>query len=186
MTEFCFSTPRIIMQRCFASMTTATPLGCRAVIKRVGDLRGELLLDLQAAREDIDDARDFREPDHFPVRDVSDMRFADKRQQMMFAHRVKLDVFDEHDLARIRMEDRLVDDLIQILPVAIGQKLKGPRRAAGVFSKPSRCGSSPTASSRSRGTSAPGWPAWRRRISGSRDAPLRRLQLAFVVLQRRC
>src|SRR5205814_4978617 len=27
-TEFCFSTPRIIMQRCLASMTTATPPGC--------------------------------------------------------------------------------------------------------------------------------------------------------------
>ena len=29
MTEFCFSTPRIIMQRCFASTTTATPDGCK-------------------------------------------------------------------------------------------------------------------------------------------------------------
>src|SRR5438309_8370168 len=29
MTEFCFSTPRIIMQRCFASTTTATPEGCK-------------------------------------------------------------------------------------------------------------------------------------------------------------
>ena len=25
--EFCFSTPRIIMQKCMASMTTPTPLG---------------------------------------------------------------------------------------------------------------------------------------------------------------
>src|SRR5438552_4086037 len=29
MIEFCFSTPRIIMQRCFASTTTATPDGSR-------------------------------------------------------------------------------------------------------------------------------------------------------------
>src|SRR5207253_8793418 len=29
MTEFCFPTPRIIMQRCFASTTTATPEGSR-------------------------------------------------------------------------------------------------------------------------------------------------------------
>ena len=26
--EFCFSTPRIIMQKCAASMTTPTPVGC--------------------------------------------------------------------------------------------------------------------------------------------------------------
>src|SRR6266478_508703 len=32
MIEFCFSTPRIIMQRCFASTTTATPLGSRQFI----------------------------------------------------------------------------------------------------------------------------------------------------------
>ena len=33
MTEFCFSTPRIIMQRCFASITTATPAGWSACIR---------------------------------------------------------------------------------------------------------------------------------------------------------
>src|SRR5438105_15662274 len=32
MTEFCFSTPLIIMERCFASITTAAPLGCRHFI----------------------------------------------------------------------------------------------------------------------------------------------------------
>src|SRR5438128_1304973 len=32
MIEFCFSTPRIIMQRCFASTTTATPFGSRQFI----------------------------------------------------------------------------------------------------------------------------------------------------------
>jgi hypothetical protein len=31
MTEFCFSTPRIIMQRCLDSITTATPVGLIAV-----------------------------------------------------------------------------------------------------------------------------------------------------------
>src|SRR5437667_8951750 len=33
MIEFCFSTPRIIMQRCFASTTTATPFGSRQSIR---------------------------------------------------------------------------------------------------------------------------------------------------------
>ena len=33
-----FFTPRIDMQRCSASMTTITPLGCRALLDRLGDL----------------------------------------------------------------------------------------------------------------------------------------------------
>ena len=37
--------------------------------ERVGDLGGELFLDLQPPREDIDDPRDFREPDDFAVRE---------------------------------------------------------------------------------------------------------------------
>ena len=36
--EFCFSTPRIDMQRCVASMTTATPSGAILLANRVGDL----------------------------------------------------------------------------------------------------------------------------------------------------
>ena len=76
MTEFCFSTPRIIMQRCFASITTATPDRMEGLHERVGDLGGELFLDLQAAGEDIDDARDFGETDHFAVGDVGDVGLA--------------------------------------------------------------------------------------------------------------
>ena len=60
MTEFCFSTPRIIMQRCFASITTATPARMQRLHERVSDLRRQLFLDLQPPREDIDDARNFR------------------------------------------------------------------------------------------------------------------------------
>ena len=49
----------------------------------------------------------------------------------MFAHRVKLDVFDQNDLARVRIENRVVDDVVQTLPVAVGQELEGAGGAIG-------------------------------------------------------
>ena len=41
-------TPRVVMQSCVASITTATPCGLSTSLSAVGDLRGHLLLDLQA------------------------------------------------------------------------------------------------------------------------------------------
>ena len=101
MTEFCFSTPRIIMQRCLASMTTATPDGCSACMSASAICVVSCSWICKPAREDIDDARDFGKADHFSVGDIGHMRFADEREQMMLAHRIKLDVFDQNDLARV-------------------------------------------------------------------------------------
>ena len=50
---------------------------------------------------------------------------------MMFAQRIKLDVFDQNDLACSGLENRPVDDLIEILPIALREKLQGARRAIG-------------------------------------------------------
>src|SRR4051812_17363300 len=83
----------------------------QAFHQRVGNLNRELLLDLKSPRENIDNARDLRKSDHFSVRNISDVRPADERKQMMLAHRVELDVFDENDLARFRTEDRAVNNL---------------------------------------------------------------------------
>jgi hypothetical protein len=44
--EFCFSTPRIIMQRWDASITTPTPTGWHGLLDRLGDLTRQALLDL--------------------------------------------------------------------------------------------------------------------------------------------
>ena len=48
---------------------------------------------------------------------------------MMLAHGVKLDVLHEHNLARVRLENRAVNYLIEALTIAVGQKLEGARRA---------------------------------------------------------
>src|SRR6267143_1911755 len=43
---------------------------------------------------------------------------------MMLAHRVKFDVFDENDLARIRIENRAVDDILDTLTITLGEKFE--------------------------------------------------------------
>ncbi len=136
MTEFCFSTPRIIMQRCFASITTATPRGCSACISASAICVVRLFLDLQSTREHIHNPRDFGKANDFSVGNISDVRLADKRKQMVLAHRIKLDVFDENDLARFRIEDRIVDHLIEVLPITGSQKFECARCATRGFKQP--------------------------------------------------
>ena len=87
--------------------------------QRLGDLSGEILLDLQSPRVNIDNARDFGEADDFSIRNVSDVRAPDKGQKMVLAQRIELDVFDQDDLARFGIEDRIVDNVIEILPIAL-------------------------------------------------------------------
>src|SRR5262245_6836918 len=57
-------------------------------LERLGDLLGETLLDLEAPREDVDDARDLREPDDAPVGDVGDVHAPVEGQQVVLAQAV--------------------------------------------------------------------------------------------------
>ena len=56
--ECCFSTPRIIMQKCWASQYDPDTLGSKMLLQTASDFLGEPFLDLQPARQRIDDARD--------------------------------------------------------------------------------------------------------------------------------
>ena len=97
----------------------------------VGNLNRELFLNLQPARENIDNARDLGKSDYFPVRNVGDVGASDERKQVMLAHGIELDVFDQHNLARFRTEDCAVDDLVQVLAISVGKKLECARRSGG-------------------------------------------------------
>src|SRR5215470_16422557 len=101
----------------------------QAFHQRVRNLNGELLLNLQPARENIDNARNFGKADDLSIRDVSHVRAADEWQQMMFAHRVKFDVLHQNDLACFRAEDRVVNNFIEVLMISVGEKFEGKRRA---------------------------------------------------------
>ena len=48
---------------------------------------------------------------------------------MMFAQGVKLNVLDQDNLARIRLENRIVNNLIEVLPITLREKFECSRRA---------------------------------------------------------
>jgi hypothetical protein len=57
----------------------------KTIHERLGDLCGKILLDLQTARVDIDDAGDLGEANDFSIWNVGHMRAANEREQMMLA-----------------------------------------------------------------------------------------------------
>ena len=81
--EFCFSTPRIIMQRCWASITTPTPEGWIASSSAFADLDGEPLLHLETARDAVDEPRDLREPDDPPLGQVGDVALPEEGEHVV-------------------------------------------------------------------------------------------------------
>ena len=102
--------------------------GLQAIHERLGDLGCKILLDLQTPREDIDNARHFGEANHFPIWKVSNMRATGEGQQMVLAQRIKLNVFDQNNLTGTRFENGPVDDLIEILPITLCEKLQRASR----------------------------------------------------------
>ena len=105
------------------------------IVQGVRDLVGQALLDLQAAREHIHDARDLAQADDFLARDIGDMRLADKGQHMVLAHRRVVDIGD-HDhfaLAVFHVKQRAVDDRLDILPVAVEHLVVHAGDAGGRF-----------------------------------------------------
>ena len=128
--EFCFSTPRIIMQKCAASITTPTPVGLQDVHDGVGDLVGEPLLHLEPPGEDVHDPGHLGQPEDLAVGDVGDVRPAEERQQVVLAERVELDVA-HHDHALVALlEHRVADRVGHRHPVALGEAAERRLRPA--------------------------------------------------------
>src|SRR6266478_3260092 len=48
---------------------------------------------------------------------------------MMFAQRIQLNVLYQNDLACIRFEHRIVNDFVEVLPIALREKFQRPRSA---------------------------------------------------------
>jgi len=59
-----------------------------------------------------------------------------KGRQMVLAQRINLNVFDQDDLTRTRLGKRPVDDLIEILPIALCEKLSAPPPDLGFVGDP--------------------------------------------------
>ena len=102
-------TPRMLMQRCSASMSTSAPVGCRDASMARGWLKSiSPLLQLRTRRHLAHHARQLAQPGDVTVvtRDVGHVRAPVERQQMVLADRVEVDVLDEHHLAMVVSGDR--------------------------------------------------------------------------------
>src|SRR5438552_17827626 len=97
--------------------------------ERLSDLSSKIFLNLQATRETNHNARHLGKANHFPIRDIGDVRPSDERKQMMLTQGIKLDILDQNDLARIRLENSVINDLVEVLPITLREKFQGARCA---------------------------------------------------------
>src|ERR1700761_6562557 len=72
-------------------------------VNRVCDLLGEALLQLGTGRQRLDHPRNLAEADDALRRNVGDMRHPHERQQVVLAHRTKLDVANQHEFAEFTL-----------------------------------------------------------------------------------
>ncbi len=114
------------------------------LLDAVADLDRQPLLHLQPARIGIDHARDLRQADDLAVRNVGDVRLAEKRQHVMLAQRIDLDVLDDHHLLVFFLEHRRAQNFRRLEIVAVGQELQRLGHALGRLLQALRAsGSSP-------------------------------------------
>ena len=116
------------MQRCFASITTATPVGCNVFMSASAICNGEVLLDLERLAKTSTMRATFESPITLPLgcrrRAPCDERTGDDART---SNRARC-------LSRARFRSRRNrrwprDDGLEALPVAVGEELKGARGA---------------------------------------------------------
>src|SRR5258708_34390344 len=89
-----------------------------------GDLSGEAFLNLEAAGEEFDQARDFAEADYFAVGNVGDMDFSEERQQVVLTEAEHFEVFDDHHLVEGAGEEAAFEKRFSIFGVAAAEELQ--------------------------------------------------------------
>jgi MFS family permease len=93
--------------------------------ERFRNLVGHPLLDLQPSRKHIYEPGNLAQADHPRTGDVSDVALAEKRQQVVLAQAVEVDILDDHHLVVIDGEERVVQHLVDVGVIAAGQKAQG-------------------------------------------------------------
>ena len=134
--EFCFSTPRIIMQRCCASMTTPTPCGSRAdrIVLAIWDVRRSWTC---SRRLKTSTSRTILlSPMIFPLGDIGDMTTAKKGKKMVFAHAEHVDILHDDHLIVILAKEGIVQHLVRVLGIALREELEGFFHPLGRLFKP--------------------------------------------------
>src|SRR5215470_10861632 len=93
-------------------------------LNRLGDLRGETFLDLQTPRENFDQPRNLAQTNYFALRDVGDVNFAKKGQQVVLAKAEHLDVFHDHHFVVADSEKGFLQQCVRVFLVALGKELQ--------------------------------------------------------------
>jgi len=91
----------------------------------LGDLGGEAFLNLQAAGEQFNEARNFAEADYLPIRDVGDVHFAEEWEHVMLAEAEHFDIFDDDHFVVGYGEERALKQRFGVFVVAAGEELHG-------------------------------------------------------------
>src|SRR5689334_4448968 len=73
-------------------------------------LLGQPFLNLKTTSEDIDDTRQLAQSDDLFIRQIRDVHFPEKRQQVVLAKAKKLDVFDDYHLIVFHFEQSTIHD----------------------------------------------------------------------------
>lgn len=89
-------------------------LGAGRAHNLVANLGCQTLLHLQTTGEDIDDAGHLTKTDNLAVRYVTDGNATEKREYVMLAHRIELDVLDNHHLRAVMGEESLLHKLRRV------------------------------------------------------------------------
>jgi len=95
------------------------------LINGLGNLRRQPFLHLEPAAEHLDKTHDFADADHFLVRKVTDVAFAEKGEQMMFAHAEEIDIGNDDHFIVLDVKQRIIQKLFRIHRIAACKELIG-------------------------------------------------------------
>lgn len=111
------------------------PQRLERLLDAVAYLDGEPLLDLETARERLDDACYLAEPRDLPVGDVGDMALAYEGEHVVLACAVQVDVLYQDHLLVLLVEHGALDYLDTIFTVSLGKELQTLRDTLGCLYK---------------------------------------------------
>src|SRR4029077_6342861 len=96
----------------------AHALGIDSVLNRLRKLHSQTFLDLQTARKDVNKPGNFAQSQDLAIRNIGDMYFAKKRQQMVLAETEHLNVLNDDHFVIGHVEERALKHFVGVLLIA--------------------------------------------------------------------
>ena len=110
--------------------------GMQRFLYAVADLDREPFLDLEPAGVGLHDAGYLAETCDFTIGDIGYMAFSYEGQQVMLAGRIKVNVLYQHHLPVLFFEHGLLDDVLAVLLITLGEELERFSYAFGGLQEP--------------------------------------------------